>query len=151
MKEQIKLKDILKKTYTVEANVTMNNETTVVSQNRDEKVGLDLTIGVFFDGTQNNMYNTLARIKKTYSGKIRQLMNNKEELSADSYKNDYSNVAKLWGLYTDDRTKDVDKRLTTVTFPVYVEGIGTLRETPDEMLPGVALGCLLYTSPSPRD
>ncbi len=140
MKEQIKLKDILKKTYTVEANVTMNNETTVVSQNRDEKVGLDLTIGVFFDGTQNNMYNTLARIKKTYSGKIRQLMNDKEELSADSYKNDYSNVAKLWGLYTDDRTKDVDKRLTTVTFPVYVEGIGTLRETPDEMLPGVALG-----------
>ena len=77
---------------------------------------IDIRIGIFFDGTQNNRTNTNSRLgiegekgKKAYDKK-----SNKKD---DSYENDYSNVARkeLW--YNKSTAKFVDS--------IYIEGIGT--------------------------
>lgn len=65
---------------------------------------IDLTVGVFFDGTLNSKYNTKWRFVKG------------EDID-DSYKNDYTNVVKLWRGYKSDNI---------TTYKVYIEGPGTV-------------------------
>lgn len=69
---------------------------------------IDLTIGIFFDGTLNNKYN-LDYAKKT--GKA----------IDDSYKGSYSNVAELYECY----------ETSTIIKNIYVEGIGTAEPNED--------------------
>ena len=66
-----------------------------------------VTIGIFFDGTLNNIYNTLAKENNTdafkkYGG-----------AKKTSYYNDKSNVARLWEFYNSDER-------------IYIEGAGTI-------------------------
>jgi len=82
---------------------------------------IDIRIGIFFDGTQNNRANTRAGGNEpgyshpTASEKEAYKKNsNKED---DSYTNDLSNVARKEYWYKEDRTKSVAK--------IYIEGIGT--------------------------
>lgn len=80
---------------------------------------VDIRIGVFFDGTQNNRQNTNARVgnfptdaeKKEGAAAYKKMSNKKD----DSYMNDLSNVARKELHYTKDR----------YTESVYIEGIGT--------------------------
>ncbi len=81
---------------------------------------IDIRIGIFFDGTQNNRNNTkaggnepgykpTAEEKEAYNK-----YSNKED---DSYTNDLSNVARKEYWYKEDKSKNVAK--------IYIEGIGT--------------------------
>ena len=50
---------------------------------------IDITIGVFFDGTGNNKYNIY----------FNQKVKDKYKIDSDSYKGSYTNVALLWDMY----------------------------------------------------
>ncbi|MGL6128251.1 T6SS phospholipase effector Tle1-like catalytic domain-containing protein [Chryseobacterium artocarpi] len=83
---------------------------------------LDITIGIFFDGTLNNKTNTTEKAKgteayKKHGGKV---------TDNNSYNNDWSNVARMWDNY--------DKN-----FGIYIEGIGTEDAQGDQTL-GYAFG-----------
>jgi hypothetical protein len=97
----------------------------------------DLTIGIFFDGTNNNKNNTNA--KEYYDKRARgEKLTPKETISAEAYrkngKNDesssyynaWSNVARLHDAYPEK-------------LAVYVDGIGTETEKADSVL-GAGLG-----------
>lgn len=83
---------------------------------------LDITIGMFFDGTLNNKTNTIERRNQTADYK----KNGGSPTDNNSYNNDWSNVARLWDNY--------DKN-----FGIYIEGIGTEDKQEDSML-GYAFG-----------
>lgn len=77
---------------------------------------INVTLGIFFDGTLNNKTNSDARRDNTDSYK----KHGGDLSDNNSYNNDWSNVARLWDNY--------DKRNS-----IYVEGIGTLDNEGDEM------------------
>ncbi|WP_192559326.1 type VI secretion system tip protein TssI/VgrG [Pseudomonas allokribbensis] len=105
----------------------------------DEKpAGITLRIGVFFDGTGNNLFNS-EQVKGCYARDV-----NLEEEAEDiqqfcqmhgydgqgnvpdnSYGNDASNVAKLYELYIDDRNRQLAEEETIGYIPIYLDGIGT--------------------------
>lgn len=103
----------------------------------DGKKPLDITIGVFFDGTLNNMYNTLIRqiAKSPITGDEKRRLLEKEHINTSvneawdiaqkmgkegsSYENDLSNPARLFRAYNTDDTPN------SPILKVYVEGIGT--------------------------
>lgn len=78
---------------------------------KDKKTkSVNIRIGIFFDGTSNNYYNTDYRKKnpnKDYSDGL--------YYAYDSYRGDYTNVTKLYKTY---KTQGND-------FKIYVEGPGT--------------------------
>ncbi|WP_160138826.1 T6SS phospholipase effector Tle1-like catalytic domain-containing protein [Chryseobacterium sp. c4a] len=75
---------------------------------------IDIRIGVFFDGTQNNRTNTNARLspKGSDANKAYHKLSDKK---TDSYVNDLSNVARKELHYAKDNFTD----------SLYIEGIGT--------------------------
>lgn len=75
---------------------------------------IDIRIGVFFDGTQNNRTNTNARSAKEGS-EAKIAYNKKSDKETDSYMNDLSNVAR----------KELHYAKSAYVDSVYVEGIGT--------------------------
>lgn len=81
---------------------------------------IDITLNIFFDGTQNNKTNTIK-------GKDYKESNHLD----DSYTNDFSNVARGY-----------DTLATNVPFQqsIYIEGIGTHNEQSDDIFPDVAMG-----------
>lgn len=81
---------------------------------------IDITLNIFFDGTQNNKTNTAE-------GKNHVASNHED----DSYTNDYSNVARGY-----------DSINTTIfnQVSVYVEGIATEDLKKDDVVPDVAMG-----------
>ena len=86
----------------------------------DSRKKINLEIGVFFDGTSNNKYNT----KIGASSKSSELKG--------SYGKDDTNVARLFDLYP-DKIEDFNKT-QTVQFPIYVEGVGTLKGKTDNII-----------------
>lgn len=68
---------------------------------------IDVSLNLFFDGTQNNKTNTESGINSSASN------------GKDSYANDYSNIAR--GYDTIDTSSKADKQAA-----VYIEGIGTV-------------------------
>ncbi|PJI24129.1 hypothetical protein CTM59_08245 [Prevotella intermedia] len=76
------------------------------SSNRNQVKSIDITIGVFFDGTGNNKYNIY----------FNQKVKDKYKIDSDSYKGSYTNVALLWDMY---------HKSNTYTDKVYIEGPGT--------------------------
>lgn len=97
-----------------------------------EEENNDLTIGIFFDGTNNNKNNTKA--KEYYDKRARgKKLTSEETVSAQAYRqngrdnkgssyhNDWSNVARLYDIYPDK-------------LAVYVDGIGTETEKGDSIL-----------------
>ncbi|MCP2028634.1 hypothetical protein L1276_003804 [Flavobacterium sp. HSC-32F16] len=81
---------------------------------------IDITLNIFFDGTQNNKTNT-------EEGKDHAASNHED----DSYTNDYSNIARGY-----------DSIDTTIfnQVSVYVEGIATEDLKKDDVVPDVAMG-----------
>lgn len=74
-------------------------------ESAEEVIGIDVTLGVFFDGTANNKYNSGS---------------NKN--NDDSYTGSWTNVAKLWDDYDVEIEEIIDK--------IYLEGIGTKTPVP---------------------
>ena len=108
--------------------------------------GITLRIGVFFDGTGNNLFNS-EQVKGCYARDV-----NLEEEAEDirqfcqmhgydgqgnvpdnSYGNDASNVARLYELYRDDQGRQLAKEETIAYIPVYLEGIGTSADKDDSV------------------
>jgi hypothetical protein len=92
----------------------------------------ELTIGIFFDGTNNNKNNTKAKEyydKRSRGGKLtpeetisaQAYKQNGRDSNGSSYHNDWSNVARLYDVYPDK-------------LAVYVDGIGTETEKGDSIL-----------------
>ncbi len=111
-------------------------------EEKDEFV--NITISVFFDGTNNNKYNTEARLeyKNKVDGKpFDHVKAGYYEASADikenkdSYSNDFSNVARLYKYYEEN-----DSDLTDLRGSIYVEGIGTETYEEDHVIRGAAFG-----------
>lgn len=89
------------------------------SSNKAEYI--DITLGIFFDGTKNNKTNTNEREKNTSAFK-----ENGADDDESSYYNDWTNVARLWDQY--DKSSSL-----------YIEGIGTEDKEKDD-LRGYAFG-----------
>jgi len=78
------------------------------------KGNVDIRIGVFFDGTQNNRTNTNARLAKEGTD-AKKAYNKMSDHKTDSYMNDLSNVAR----------KELHYAKGAYIDSVYIEGIGT--------------------------
>lgn len=79
---------------------------------KEKKKTVNLTIGVFFDGTKNNKYNS------TYTQKGGKRID-------DSYAGFHTNVANMWNGY--------DSKNPPLTAKVYIEGIGTASPVENEL------------------
>lgn len=101
------------------------------------------TVAIFFDGTDNNMYNTdegqkYNKIKNesltqsSLQEDVEELEDKVRMLFGDSYENDYSNVARLFKNYRDDKYPN--------HYRIYIDGIGTLRFHGDDIIDGTGLG-----------
>lgn len=77
----------------------------VPDENTEEVIAIDVTIGVFFDGTANNKYNSGS-----------------DKNNDDSYTGSWTNVVKLWDGYNVEIEEIIDK--------IYLEGIGTKTPIP---------------------
>lgn len=75
---------------------------------------LQVTMGMFFDGTGNNRFNTDTKPRNPTEDSV-------------SYKNFYSNVAKMWKYYIGslDGAKLTGNGENGENFNIYIEGIGT--------------------------
>jgi hypothetical protein len=112
------------------------------------KVKVKIRVGVFFDGTGNNGFNSDAiYYKKKLPLTVDNIKTEKHEgfdVETDtSYWNPYSNVKLLHDLYEEtsiNSTKNNKQDLHHyLQFPIYVQGIGTLRDKEDDKF-GSGLG-----------
>jgi hypothetical protein len=110
-----------------------------------KKTKVHLTIGMFFDGTGNNRFNSeniyyknlnSGNLVYTQIPKEVTLKNGKKTDNTSSYWNPYSNIVLLHDLYD---KKDYNDQKKTVTLKQYVQGIGTLKGEEDDIL-GSAFG-----------
>ncbi|MFY7845314.1 hypothetical protein [Chryseobacterium gambrini] len=108
---------------------------------KTEKV--QLRIGVFFDGTGNNRYNSdTVYYDPKYNkppleqDKIEKIRNFKSFVieSGSSYWNTYSNIALLHDLYEEKRKWEQDVKFQSLQMKFYIEDIGTLRDEEDDMV-----------------
>ncbi|MFY8188897.1 MAG: phospholipase effector Tle1 domain-containing protein [Flavobacterium sp.] len=117
-------------------------------ESQNQKTKIHFTIGMFFDGTGNNMLNSDQVYYKNLdnknlvkdSARQKQLMlsgkkNTKFKVATDSsYWNPYSNVALLHDLYkTEGLYLDEVDGMQKVTLKQYVQGIGTLEREQDDL------------------
>ncbi|UUW71314.1 PAAR domain-containing protein [Pseudomonas oryzihabitans] len=95
---------------------------------------ITLRIGIFFDGTGNNLFNaaTGAACRAEEHGfrqdQARSIVRHCERfmLSADgSYAGAETNIARLYRLYESDVDRKLDKSEVRSSISVYIEGIGT--------------------------
>ncbi len=126
-------KEVANNSFTPQKSSSINNERED-EDSTNTKNKIKITIGVFFDGTLNNRYNTKARwlYKERKAGKKLGKDENKQadtyktwyggkRSDTGSYENDLSNVARLEKFYDTSKSTTVH-----VKDKVYVEGIGTL-------------------------
>lgn len=84
-----------------------------------------LTIGLFFDGTGNNAFNTdLGRSHPSATDSV-------------SYGNDHSNIYRLYQRYQKGQSR-INPTLWQTA--IYIEGIGTAKGQPDRTIPDMAFG-----------
>lgn len=113
--------------------------------------GVTLTIGVFFDGTGNNLENTNLRLEQCkpehYGLNVRELAAFSEKCiakkkgykgtGASSYLGYYTNIHWLNTLYQQD--EQIEDNVVEAQRAVYIEGIGTTNKKPDSKF-GMAFG-----------
>lgn len=75
---------------------------------------IDVVIGVFFDGTNNNKYNIAYGKDKSHAKEVKEWQ---EKETHDSYTSDYTNIKYLWEAYYQNLSKYIGR--------VYIEGVGT--------------------------
>ncbi|WP_427873658.1 phospholipase effector Tle1 domain-containing protein [Flavobacterium sp. MMS24-S5] len=138
---QLKILNDLKKTVEPPKNNSVAKVAVPDKQNKPEnKVGVKVTINVFFDGTKNNMKNTEARLayeKKKKGIKItpeeeiavKAFIENKD--AGISYANYFSNVAIMKTI----NLMDLKERIVSI----YIEGEGTTNLGKDDVM-GYAFG-----------
>lgn len=106
------------------------------SQGNSRRSHVSLRVGVFFDGTGNNLSNSEAAadcrdpVKLASSQALREQCasygyDGRGSAPADSYGTAKSNIAKLYELYRDQVAEPVQDDQRSVSLKVYVEGIGT--------------------------
>ena len=86
---------------------------------------MNVSLNLFFDGTQNNKTNTEARLA---NAKAYHEQSNKDD---DSYENDFTNVARAYDAIDPYAENQV---------AVYIEGMGTDNLQSDTLLSGVGMG-----------
>ena len=96
---------------------------------RSSKTGRVLRVGIFFDGTANNLFNTLA-------GQVRQAQGLRVD-AASSYAGVATNIAKLYQCYPTQTEFDRTGRALAA---LYVSGIGTTTGAVDTPFPGLSYG-----------
>lgn len=111
---------------------------------------ITLRIGVFFDGTGNNLFNaaTGAACRAEEQGfrqdQARSIARHCEKfmLNADgSYAGAETNIARLFRLYKSDATRVLEGDESTATLRIYIEGIGTRAGQADSLFSmGTGLG-----------
>lgn len=111
---------------------------------------ITLRIGVFFDGTGNNLFNaaTGAACRAEEQGfrqdQAESIARHCEKfmLNADgSYAGAETNIARLYQLYRDDTQRSIEPDESSAVIPIYIEGIGTRAGQPDNLLSmGTGLG-----------
>jgi len=111
---------------------------------------ITLRIGVFFDGTGNNLFNAAtgaacrageqgfnADQAESIARRCQAFMGNPDS----SYANADTNIVRLYRLYQDDTQRAVEQDEKSAAIPVYIEGIGTRAGQPDSALSmGTGLG-----------
>ncbi len=126
--------------FEFEASYQDNNITSNQVKIIEEKDAVNIRVSIFFDGTNNNKFNTEGRLEffnmvhgrpynataaAAYEARVR---SGKSGLQKDdSYSNDYSNVARLFKYYEED-SSNIEER----TGCIYVEGIGTTTSEGDQ-------------------
>lgn len=111
---------------------------------------ITLRIGVFFDGTGNNLFNaaTGAACRAEEQGflqdQARSIVQHCQKfmLNPDSsYANADTNIVRLYQLYKEDTQRRLRPSETQAQLPVYIEGVGTQAGLPDSALSmGTGLG-----------
>ncbi|MDR6228657.1 putative Zn-binding protein involved in type VI secretion [Pseudomonas sp. SORGH_AS199] len=111
---------------------------------------ITLRIGVFFDGTGNNLFNaaTGAACRAETQGfdadQAESIARHCQAFMRDpdsSYANADMNIVRLYRLYQDDTQRAVEQDEKSAAIPVYIEGIGTRAGQPDSALSmGTGLG-----------
>lgn len=115
--------------------------------------GITLRIGVFFDGTGNNLANAALTeqcrredLELFDAEQLRDIINHCqaygygdlrgghfERLPSDSYANAESNVARLYELYRDESFRTLSNAEKAASVKVYLEGIGTRSSGSDSL------------------
>lgn len=111
--------------------------------------GITLRVGFFFDGTGDNADN-VARGQQCRANQLgydaadeRALLEYCPPHQMDpmsSYGRQKTNIARLYALYRDDVTKTLVETEPRAMLRVYVEGVGTQTDQPDQQFPDIALG-----------
>ena len=111
---------------------------------------ITLRIGVFFDGTGNNLFNaaTGAACRAEAQGFRQDQAESiarhcdKFMLNTDSsYANAETNIARLFRLYKNDSERSLEQDESIAKLRIYIEGIGTRAGQPDSLLSmGTGLG-----------
>jgi len=135
--------DVTDGKHTTDVNVSEK----IVVCKRKEVPGITLTIGMFFDGTGNNIFNIDKRLLNTCTNMDVGLNSedvesciNKLDISsngAGSYLGYYSNIHWLNALYTQDNIISTNK--SQYQRAVYVQGIGTAKDQEDSLI-GMGIG-----------
>ncbi|WP_213992518.1 DUF2235 domain-containing protein [Sodalis sp. dw_96] len=115
---------------------------------------ITLTLGVFFDGTGNNAFNSGLRLKSCLAesegynnSQVKGILNACEvdrfglqgDIARTSYDGSYTNVQCLYNLYRDDGNPQFSTPEDNIQFRYYVEGIGTVNGEADSSV-GLATG-----------
>lgn len=129
--------------HTTDVNISEK----VVICKRKEVPGITLTIGMFFDGTGNNVFNTDKRLLETCTSMdvgmstddaqscVKKL--NKSSNGAGSYLGYYSNIHWLNTLYSVDN--EIIEEQSLYQRAVYIQGIGTEKGEGDSLI-GMGIG-----------
>lgn len=131
--------------HTTDVNISEK----IVVCKRKEVPGITLTIGMFFDGTGNNVFNTDKRLLGTCTNmdvgiNSEDAASCAEKLGIDvdhagSYLGYYSNIHWLNTLYVTD--EEIKGEKTSYQIAIYVQGIGTAKDEEDSLV-GMGLGTL---------
>ncbi|WP_413741958.1 T6SS phospholipase effector Tle1-like catalytic domain-containing protein [Sodalis sp. RH15] len=115
---------------------------------------ITLTLGVFFDGTGNNAFNSTLRQKNCSAESVgyndseaQGILNACEadrfglrgDIARISYDGSYTNIHCLYNLYRNDSVPDFSTSEENLQFKYYVEGIGTINGESDSSI-GMATG-----------
>ncbi len=108
-------------------------------------MGVTVRIGLFFDGTGNNRYNSqiaadCRAMSEVNGGRHISECNGRHDDPSSSYANDFSNVARLAELYRCQPVAGNDGTGLKVYRPIYVSGIGTTSGRRDSYLSGQGFG-----------
>ncbi|KTT12625.1 hypothetical protein NS2R_07860 [Pseudomonas oryzihabitans] len=111
---------------------------------------ITLRIGVFFDGTGNNLFNAATGdacraaelgFRQDQAESIAQHCEKFMGSADSSYANAETNIARLYRLYKEDAQRRLRPSEQQAYLPVYIEGIGTRAGQPDSLLSmGTGLG-----------